>query len=115
MIRKGSGYELTINGEESGSFLGEHVWISRDRPMPMGEAGARRLQEGTTDETDEMPAEEAFMPNHWILGVTSRSLEDDLDHVNFYKLIENEDGSYTKFDFGIDIIQTVISPAKHSS
>ena len=42
--------------------------------------------------------------SHTIVGVSSRSPNDDLDHVNFYKIIKIDDGIYQLFDFSNDVI-----------
>ena len=42
--------------------------------------------------------------NHIIIGISSKSTEDDLDHINFFKVIELEDGSRHIFEYAFDII-----------
>lgn len=79
--------EFVINGNGPGSNLGEHMWISGD---------GQSLQSI------------GWKPffSHVIVGVSLRSTRDNLDHVNFYKLIETSDGVLELFDFGINVIQT---------
>ena len=40
--------------------------------------------------------------------------DDGLDHVNFYKLVKKLDDTFDLFDFGIDVIQTIIFPSKRT-
>ena len=37
-----------------------------------------------------------------------------MDHVSFYKLVETSEGTFEVFDFGIDVIQTIIIPNKRT-
>ena len=77
------------------TYIGEHVWIGQDEIVQV--------------QTD--PAS-TFDPNfnHIIIGISSKSTEDDLDHINFFKVIELEDGSRHIFQYAFDIIQITLGP-----
>ena len=63
------------------------------------------------DEPFRTPASSTF--SHLIVGLSLRSLDDNLDHLNFYKIIELDDGTYKLFDFGLDVISANLSPGRH--
>lgn len=37
-----------------------------------------------------------------------------MDHINFYKILKWPDGSITFLEYATDVIQTVLTPAKHT-
>ena len=84
------------------------------------------MVEQAGDQTEEQVPEEVeafvFEPpksaidsdfNHMIVGVSARSLLDDLDHINIYKIIKIDEGFYQLFDFNLDAISVKLSPNRH--
>ena len=47
------------------------------------------------------------------IGISARSLTDELDHVNIYKIIKIDDGFYQLFEFSPDAIAVKLSPNRH--
>ena len=122
LLRNENGEEWEINGESATNF-GQHIFIdTKDVPQQIER---RRLQDDETvpeiveegdpvgDDTEsetvgegEAVSEEGPQPkeaNHQIIGATFVG-EDQLDHVNFYKLVETIEGNFELFEFGMDVI-----------
>ena len=50
-----------------------------------------------------------------IIGISSKSTEDDLDHISFYKILKLDDVTYELYEFGSDVIQAKIFPSLHDA
>ena len=84
---------------------------------PISEEGSQTENDEEAEEPVAEEEPESFDSNfsHVIVGVSAKSTQDELDHISFYKLIQQADGSFELFDFGIDVIQTEISPSRHTA
>ena len=50
-----------------------------------------------------------------IIAISSKSTEDDLDHISFYKILKLDEVTYELYEYGPDVIQTKIIPSLHDA
>ena len=63
-----------------------------------------------TDPEEEPAVSNDMSFSHMIIGTSSRTKNDDLDHINFFKVIELNNGTMYMFEYALDAIQTSLGP-----
>ena len=119
-----------------GNYIGEHMWIGEDvllehkrkvvyddKPNVLSDDSGSlaklafvdaleeaRARINSTQPEDEPEVEDETNFSHIIIAISSKAKTDNLDHINFFKVIENSSGKRYMFEYALDVIQTSLGP-----